>query len=296
MPGTLLILGRSGQLAQALSEAAAGRYDPVVSAGRSEADLAAEGAAARLIADLAPDAVINTAAWTAVDAAEDQEGAAFRINAVAAGEAAEAARRAGARFIQVSTDYVFGGDDRSGPFEEDAAPAPVNAYGRTKLAGERLVLEADPDAAIVRTSALFSGRGADFPSAMWRMACERDRIDVVDDQLTGPTYAGDLASVLLALADQRDAAGLFHACGEPHVSWAQFAEAALAVSACAGGPGANLRPVRSAAFERRAERPADSRLGGRRLLEATGFSPSNWRQGLAAAFEEWRGTSWQASR
>ncbi|MCR9129311.1 MAG: dTDP-4-dehydrorhamnose reductase [Alphaproteobacteria bacterium] len=290
MSGLLLVLGRNGQLARALAEAGPAGFGRVVCAGRAQANLSVPGAAARLIQQLAPRAVINAAAWTAVDAAETEEEAAWRINAEAAGEAAHAARRIGARFIQVSTDYVFGGDDREGPFAEGAEPAPVNAYGRTKLAGEKRVLQAHPEAAVVRTSAVFSGRGADFPSAMWRLAAERDAIDVVDDQLTGPTPAADLADAVLALAGQRDAAGVFHACGEPHVSWARFAEAALAVSAAAGGPDAGIRPVSSAAFPRPAARPADSRLGGRRLTDATGLRPPDWRKGLAAAFETWRRT------
>jgi len=284
----LLVLGRSGQLARALAEAGPAGFGRLVCAGRAQADLSVSGEAGRLIQELAPRAVINAAAWTAVDAAEAEEKAAWRINAEAAGEAAEAARRVGARFIQVSTDYVFGGDDRTGPFAEDAEPAPVNAYGRTKLAGEQRVLQAHPEAAVVRTSAVFSGRGADFPSAMWALAAEREAIDVVDDQLTGPTPAADLADALLALAANPDAAGVFHVCGEPHVSWARFAEAALSVSAQAGGPHAGIGPVSSAAFPRPAARPADSRLGGRRFLDATGLRPPDWRVSLRAAFEIWR--------
>lgn len=289
LSGLLLVLGQNGQLARALAEAEPAGFDRVVCAGRDRADLSVPGAAARLIQQLAPRAVINAAAWTDVDAAEAEESAAFRINAEAAGEAADAARRASARFVQVSTDYVFGGDARRGPFTEDAEPAPVNAYGRTKLAGEQRVLLAHPDAAVVRTSAVFSGRGADFPSAMWRLALERESIDVVDDQLTGPTYAGDLASALLALAGRRDAAGLFHACGEPHVSWARFAKAAIEISSSVGGPAAEIRPVSSAAFPRPAARPADSRLAGHSLLDAIGLSATSWSAGLLSAFETWRG-------
>lgn len=290
MSGRLLVLGRTGQLARALADASAVRFEETICAGRERADLSVPGDAARLVAALAPDTVINAAAWTAVDAAEADEDAAWRINAQAAGEVAEAARKIGARFIQVSTDYVFGGDGRRGPFSEDAEPAPANAYGRTKRAGEELVLQAHPEAAVVRTSAVFSGRGADFPSAMWRLAGEHPHIDVVDDQLTGPTHAGDLAEALLTLSAVKGAAGVFHFSGEPHVSWAQFAVSALAISTACGGPDADIRPVNSALFPRPAARPADSRLGGRRLAEAAGLEPAGWGDGLSAAYDTWRRT------
>ena len=287
MAGTLLILGRSGQLAHALHAAAAG-YDQVICAGRETADLEKPGAAADLIAALAPDAVINAAAFTAVDQAEADEAAAHRINAEAAGEAAEAARKTGARFVQVSTDYVFGGDGRTGPFDEDAQPAPVNAYGRTKLAGERRVLDVHPGAAVVRASAVFSGRGADFPSTMWTLAQTRDVVSVVEDQLTCPTFAGDLAGALLALSQEHDAAGIFHGAGAPFASWADFAAAALSLSAANGGPTARVQPITTRELPRPAPRPADSRLTGSRLEAVTGLAASDWRAALPLALDVWR--------
>ena len=284
---TLLILGRSGQLARALADAAPARFDTVICAGRAEADLARRGAVTRLINAVGPDAVINAAAWTAVDAAQTDEARAVAINAHGAGEAALAARAASARFVHVSTDYVFGGDARVGPFDEAAAPAPVNAYGRSKLAGEIAVAGADPCAAIVRTSGVFSGRGADFPSAMWRLACKHDQLRVVADQLTTPTPADALAERLVALALRPDAAGLFHAAGAPGVSWADVAEAAMKVARAAGGRAVPVEPITTDQFPRPAPRPSDSRLGGDRLGSAIALGEIDWAAGLGRAYALW---------
>ena len=285
----LLILGRTGQLAKALAAAAteAGGVD-ITCAGSAEADLSRRGAVSALIDDLNPDLVVNAAAYTAVDDAERNPDLAFAINAEGAEEAALAARRNGARYVLVSTDHVFGGDGRIGPFNEQDATAPVNAYGRTKLEGERRVSAAYPEAAIARTSALFSGGGADFPSAIWRLAESRDVLRVVSDQLTAPTYAHDLASQLLALARHPEAEGLFHLVGAPFTDWATLAKAALDISRSAGGPTAQVEPVSSSEFPMIARRPSDSRLGGTRFDQLTGLGRADWRDGLAPAFAAWR--------
>ena len=283
----LLILGQCGQLARALRAHAPERFDAVRAAGRADADLAVPGAVSQLIAAWRPDAIINAAAWTAVDEAEACEAEALAVNGRGAGEAAQAAHAIGARFVHVSTDYVFGGAP-GGPFAEDAPPAPVNAYGRTKLAGERAVLEACPSACVVRAAGVFSGRGSDFPSAMWRLAQTRTEISVVNDQLTGPTFAGELADRLIALALAPGASGLFHCASGPQLSWAQFAAACFGLSREAGLPAAEVKPVTSGEFPRPAARPADSRLSSTRLESATGLQAPDWRPGLAKALDAWR--------
>ncbi|MCC5996949.1 MAG: dTDP-4-dehydrorhamnose reductase [Oceanicaulis sp.] len=285
-PARLLILGRSGQLARALAAQAAGRFDAVRAAGREDADLARPGSATGLIAEWRPDAVINAAAWTAVDEAETREHEARAVNARGAGEAAAAAPALGARFVLVSTDYVFGGAPGA-PFAEDAPPAPVNAYGRTKLQGERAVLAACPGAAVVRAAGVFSGAGSDFPSAMWRLAEARNEIGVVDDQLTGPTFAGDLARRLIALTLLPDAHGVFHCASGPQLSWAAFAEACFDLAREAGAPSARVKPITTADFPRPAARPADARLASTRLEAVTGLPAPDWRTGLSKALDAW---------
>ncbi len=287
----LLILGRSGQLARALQACAPQYFGEVRAAGRAEADLSQPGAVTGLIAQWRPHAVINAAAWTAVDDAETHEAEALMVNATGAAEAARAASAIGARFVHVSTDYVFGGAhdvSGGGPFDEDAPPAPLSAYGRTKLAGERAVLEACSAACVVRAAGVFSGGGHDFPSAMWRLAQNRTEIGVVDDQLTGPTFAGDLADRLIALALNPDACGLFHCASGPHLSWAAFAQACFDLARGAGLAAAQVRAIPTREFPRPAARPADSRLASTRLEAATGLPAPDWRPGLAKALDAWR--------
>jgi dTDP-4-dehydrorhamnose reductase len=283
MTARLLILGSGGQLARALRERAAPAGFEARCAGRGEADLAARGAVAALIEATEPDAVINAAAHTDVDGAESDPARAFAINADGAGEAAMAAERIGARFVHVSTDYVF---TTGGPHDEDAAPEPANAYGRSKLAGEHAVLAACPQAAIVRASGIFSGGGRDFPSSMWRLAHGAAPIRVVDDQQVTPIWADALAERLLALALRPEASGLFHAV-TPGASWFEVAEAALETLAQAGGPHRAAEPVPSTAFPRPAPRPSDSRLAGARLADATGLPAPDWRDGLGPALQRW---------
>ncbi len=260
----------------------------VICAGRNEADLAKRGAISSLVEDLRPTIIINAAAFTAVDEAERNREEAYAVNAAGAQEAARAAHRFGARYILISTDYVFGGDKADGPFDETAHPKPVNAYGEIKLKAEALTLSACPNAIVVRTSAVFSGGGADFPSTMWRLASSSDTISVVDDQLTCPTHAGGLARRLIALARSPGACGTYHAVGVPDASWADFAKTAMAVSRNAGGPYARIEPIATSQLQRTARRPADSRLASRRLEAEIGLAPDDWRDSLSKAFEIWR--------
>lgn len=280
---TLLILGETGQLARALARLGGDAFETVECAGRSRANLAAKGEISSLIERLRPDSIINAAAFTDVDGAEANPEAAFQINAHGAEEAAAAAHQVGARFVHVSTDYVFGADG-PGPYDETAAPAPVNVYGHSKLAGETAVLAANPNAAVVRTAAVFSGGGADFPSAMWSRAHAGQSLRVVDDQLTCPTFADDLALRLIALSQNDTASGIFHCAGQPAVSWFAFARAALDLM----NTPVEIMAVPSAAFQRPAPRPSDSRLIGDRLELALKTPSLRWRVGLERAYDVWK--------
>ena len=283
MTTRLLILGAGGQLARALHERAGEAGFEARCAGRTEADLAERGAVSALIEAMKPDAVINAAAFTDVDGAQTDPARAFAVNADGAGEAGAAAARNGARFLHVSTDYVF---TAGGPHAEDASPEPANTYGQSKLAGEQAVLAACPDAAIVRASGIFSGGGRDFPSSIWRLAYGAAPIRVVDDQRVTPIWADALADRLLALALRPEASGLFHA-ATPGASWYEVAVAALEALAEACGHHRMPEPVASVEFHRPAPRPSDSRLAGTRLSDATGLPAPDWRVGLKPALERW---------
>jgi dTDP-4-dehydrorhamnose reductase len=253
--------------------AAAAAHD-VVALTRAQLDVTDAEAVREVVRDAHPDAVINCAAWTDVDGAESAEADATAINGDGAGHVAAAAAEAGAFVVHVSTDYVFAGDARE-PYAEADPTGPRTAYGRSKLAGERAVAAAAPDAhAIVRTAWLFGPNGGNFVDTMLRLGAERDALSVVDDQVGSPTYTGHLAQALVAIAETRPN-GVLHVAGGGRCSWydlavATFERAGLAVA---------VTPCTTADFPRPAPRPAFSVLGSTRHDHPT-LPP--WQEGLAA--------------
>ncbi len=262
----LLVTGRTGQVATSLVERAQGLPDfELLAAGRPDLDLAVPGSAAALIDAVRPDVVINTAAFTAVDAAEDYPDEAYRINAEAAGEIAAASASAGARLIHLSTDYVFNGNSNR-PYREDDSVAPLGVYGKSKLAGEVAVRRASPGATILRTAWIYSPFGHNFVRTMVRLAGERDEVSVVDDQHGNPTSGLDLADAILALAARwscGDAVGegeTYHLAGPDAISWAGLAAKVMDQLRALGQPAANIRPSASADWPTKAPRPTNSTL------------------------------------
>src|SRR5436305_1347286 len=236
----ILVTGAQGQLARSLVERAASQHE-LIAVGRPELDLEEPGSAARLIEAVAPDLVINAAAYTAVDQAEDEPDRAFRINADAAGEVAEAAAKVGAAVIQVSTDYVFDGRARQ-PYGESAATHPLSVYGRSKLAGEEQVRAANPRHVIVRTAWVYSPFGRNFVKSIMAAAEARDSLTVVDDQIGSPSSAFDIADGLLQVATARES-GLgetYHLAAAGSTSWCGFARAIMDECAKHGLPAADV--------------------------------------------------------
>jgi dTDP-4-dehydrorhamnose reductase len=271
----LLVTGAAGMLGSDVVRAAA-QHD-VVALGRAELDVTDRAAVHAAVRAARPDAVVNCAAWTDVDAAEADEARATAVNGAGAGHVAAAAREAGAFLVQVSTDYVFDGR-ASEPYPEDAPVAPLGAYGRSKLAGERAV--AGPGCAIVRAAWLFGRNGRNFVATMLRLGAERDAVDVVDDQVGTPTWTGHLAPALVEIAERRPE-GVLHAPAGGHCSWFELARETFAAT----GLDCAVRPQRSAALGRPAPRPAYSVLGSTRP-DAPVLPP--WREGLAAYLSEIR--------
>ncbi len=233
------------------------------------------------------DVVINAAAYTAVDRAAAERGLAMAVNAEAPGLLARACARRGARLLHVSTDYVF--DGRAGrPYVEDDPPNPINTYGLSKLEGEREALRRAPDGIVLRTGWVFGAHGGNFVKTVLRLGRERGALDVADDQFGGPTWAGDLAAVLLELA-MRPAApgGIYHFGGEPWMSRHGFAreilDEALARGLLEHPP--RLRAIASADWPSPEPRPADSRLDGSKLAALLGRPPPDWRIGLARTLD-----------
>ena len=261
-----LVAGAAGMLGQDLVELLRSRGEDVLAADRATLDITDAGAAAR--AAEGADVVVNCAAWTAVDLAETREADAFRANAVGAAVLARAADRAGARIVQVSTDYVFAGDAQD-PYEHDEPIAPLSAYGRTKAAGEWAVRAEAPDHLIVRTAWVYGAHGACFPKTIARVASERGALDVVDDQVGQPTWTRDLADLVLRLVEGRASAGTYHGTSSGSATWYDFARA---VVGAAGLDPAIVSPSATDPAARPARRPAFSVLG-HASLRAAGVEP-----------------------
>jgi dTDP-4-dehydrorhamnose reductase len=282
----VVVTGQHGQLARSLVERGAGRPGlAVIALGRPELDLEVPGSAERAIAKVRPDVVINAAAYTAVDQAEDEPERAQRINAEAASEVAAAASRAGALAIQISTDYVFDGR-ADASYNEDAAPNPLGVYGASKLAGEELVRAATPNHVIVRTAWVYSPFGRNFLKSMISAAESRDVLTVVDDQRGSPTSALDLADGLLRLLDvwQRgEGTGLgetYHLAAAGSTTWCGFARAIMAECQGRGLPAAEVQPIATADWPTKAVRPANSVLSSAKFERAFGFAMPRWEVSL----------------
>jgi len=261
-----LVVGANGMLGQDLTALLRDGGDDVTPVDRDTVDITDPGACEAAVAG--HDVVVNCAAYTAVDAAESDEAAAFMVNAVGAANLARSAHRAGARTVQISTDYVFDGH-ADAPYAEDAPIAPRSAYGRTKAAGEWAVRAECPDHLIVRTAWLYGANGPCFPRTIVRVAREKGGLDVIDDQVGQPTWTGDLAGLVVAMVDSGVPAGTYHGTSGGLASWFEFAQAAVA---SAGMDPAVVRRTTSERFVRPAARPSYSVLAHDALV-AAGVEP-----------------------
>jgi dTDP-4-dehydrorhamnose reductase len=281
MSGRIVITGAGGQLGGVLAAQAARRDHDVLALTSAQWDITDPKAAERIVQR--GDVVINCAAYTNVDAAESDETTAHAVNATGPQHIARACARAGAQLIHVSTDYVFGGDAAAPlrPYEPSDDTAPLGVYGRTKLAGEVAVLEALPQAIVVRTAWVYTGGiGKDFVAVMQRLAASDGPVDVVDDQSGSPTYVADLAGALLQVAGGGVSGPILHAANEGAIS--RF-EQARAVFEESGADPQRVRPVSSTQNPRPAPRPGYSALGSRESAER-GLTPLRpWRSALVAA-------------
>jgi dTDP-4-dehydrorhamnose reductase len=271
----LLITGAAGMLGSDVVRAAA--EHEVVALGRAELDVTDAAAVRAAVRDARPEAIVNCAAWTDVDAAEAHEAEATAVNDAA--HVATAAAEAGAHLVHVSTDYVFDGTATE-PYTEDAPVAPLGAYGRSKLAGERAIPAAGGSAAIVRASWLFGRNGRNFVATMLRVGGERDEVAVVDDQVGCPTWTGHLGPALVEIAERR-LTGVMHVAGGGSCSWFDLARATFA----AAGVDCAVRPQPSSALDRPAPRPAFSVL--RSTRPEVPVLP-DWQDGLAGYLSEIR--------
>jgi len=287
----ILVFGKNGQVAQSLRDEAGSVS--LKSFGSADCDLREPGAGAAAIANASADIIINATAYTAVDAAEKDRNAAQRLNTDAPTELAAAATKSGARFIHLSTDYVFDGDPKSRhnvAYTENEKTAPLNVYGATKRAGEIAVLSAAPDAIIIRTSWVFSRYGSNFVKTMLGAGATQRQLKIVDDQIGGPTPARDIARAILAIASKihRGAAGdgIYHYQGTPTVSWADFATEIFTVA----GLSVDVQKIPSGAYPTVARRPLRTALDCGRIERDFGISAPDWRPGLHQVIDALRET------
>jgi len=271
----ILVFGKTGQVAQELAA-----YDGVTCLSRAEADLSDPAACAAAIRARRPAAVINAAAYTAVDKAEDDETLATVINGDAPGAMAQACADLGIPFVSISTDYVFDGTGTQ-PWKPAGATGPLGAYGRSKLKGEQLITAAGGTAAILRTSWVVSAHGNNFVKTMLRLGGERDALSIVADQIGGPTMARDIAHACMRMAQQLikdpSKAGAYHFCSAPQCSWADFAREIFtqAKLTCA------VTDIASSDYPTPAQRPLNSRMDCALLETVFDISQPDWRLGLS---------------
>lgn len=291
----VLVTGAGGQVGQALTQAMARTGMGFRALPRAELDITDPAALRRAVADCR--AVVNLAAYTAVDRAEVEPEAADRVNRLGAGLVAQAAAGAGVPLVHLSTDFVFGGQGIGGPgfgadpprpYRESDPPGPINVYGASKLAGEQAVLAACPQAVILRCAWIFSAGGQNFVRTMLRLGRARERLRVVADQIGSPTAADDVAAAILAVLDRLAGGrpvepGIYHFAGTPPASWHELARAALDRA----GIDCAVDPIRTADWLTAARRPAWSALDSSRFGECFALPAPDWRISLGRVVAAW---------
>jgi dTDP-4-dehydrorhamnose reductase len=276
----VLLLGKNGQVGWELERSLA-PLGEVAAFDHRGLDLTDPGMIIARVREVKPAVIVNAAAYTAVDKAEADNDRAMAINGTAPGILAEEAGRLGAMLVHYSTDYVFDGT-KAAPYREEDKPNPINAYGRSKLAGEHAIRATGCRHLILRTSWVYGMRGSNFLVTMLRLARARPELRVVADQFGAPTWARHLAdatAILLGKIETRQAGatGIFHLAAAGETSWHGFAAAILRAT----GSSASVVPIPTTEYPTPARRPANSRLDGGRLLETWGIGLPDWEQGLA---------------
>lgn len=290
----LLVAGATGQLARALCDAEKGEGVELVALGRPDLDIADPASVERAVEKVCPDLVINAAAYTAVDAAEDDEPGALAVNCDGVENLARTTAAQSIPLIHVSTDYVYDGQKKTSYVEDDATN-PQNIYGRSKLLGEGRLTRCNPYHVILRTAWVYSPYGQNFLKTMLRLAKERDELGVVADQFGNPSYAPHLAEAILEIARQilvmpeterQRFWGIYHLAGHGETSWFGFAEEIFRASRQRGGASCKVKPLSTDQFPTRAARPANSRLDCTKLASCFGLVLPHWHEGVAQCLDQ----------
>lgn len=279
----ILVTGANGQLGNEIRRRSVGCNHHFTFTDVAELDITDAAAVLEMASNTKAEFIINCAAYTNVDKAEDDEQTAHLINCTATANLAAAAKQVGATLIHVSTDYVFDGYGCT-PYTEEAAVAPTGAYGRTKLAGEQAVAESGCKHIIIRTAWLYSPFGRNFVKTMRTLTAERELLQVVFDQVGSPTYAGDLADAILHIVEggTHEAYGTYHYSNEGVCSWYDFAKEICEMS----GNVCEIRPCHSDEFPSKVARPHYSVLDKTKIKTTFGISIPHWKESLAACIKE----------
>ncbi len=279
----ILVTGGNGQLGCSLRRVAMGSEDKYIFTDVAELDITNREAVRRYVAENEVDIIVNCAAYTDVERAEEEEARAHLLNATAVGYLAEAAKANDALLIHISTDYVFMGGC-CGVLTEESFPQPINAYGRTKLAGEEAVKASGCHHIILRTAWLYSEYGRNFVKTMMRLTLEREEVRVVSDQIGTPTYAVDLARAIVAIISERNfREGVFHYTNLGECSWWQFA---CEIARLAGHNKCKVKPCTTEEYGARVARPFNSVLDKSKFLRTFGLEIPEWRESLKKCIDE----------
>ncbi|MEO1206568.1 MAG: dTDP-4-dehydrorhamnose reductase [Pseudomonadota bacterium] len=284
----IVVIGKSGQLAEALVRRGTDHGLPVVAGGRPDVDLTDVGSIKTFILQTKPSVVINAAAYTAVDNAETEADAAVALNAEGPANLAALCAIAGIPLVHVSTDFVFSGLTTA-PYPEEEDPSPLGVYGASKAAGEVGVRIAHPQHVIVRTSWVYGIEGNNFVKTMLRLGAEKGQVSVVDDQLGAPTFADDLADVLLTVAgkvagsEDSELFGTFHFSNAGQTTWCRYANAIFHMAGAGGQPMAIANPIPTSEYPTAATRPPYSVLDCSKLVDVYGVTQRDWQEALASA-------------
>jgi dTDP-4-dehydrorhamnose reductase len=280
------VTGAAGQLGTDLCRCLRDSGHEAVALTRRDLDLAHSDQVRETISALAPDWVVNCAAYTQVDRAESEAEQAFAVNRDGARALAQAVARTSGRLLQVSTDFVFDGS-QSHPYREEDAASPLGVYGHSKWEGEQAVLDCLPGVLIVRTAWVHGAHGQNFVKTILRLASERERLTIVDDQVGSPSWTGDIAVALIRLMEQQ-AAGIFHYTNEGVASWYDFAWAIIEEARGLGllVKDCELVPIPTSAYPTPARRPAYSVLSKEKIRACLGTAIPHWREGLQSMMRE----------
>jgi len=280
----ILVTGKNGQLGKSIHKLVANteQTDDFVFVGREELDLSNENNIARYFENNVFDTIINCAAYTAVDKAEEEEVLANKINHLAAAQLSQIAKNQQAKLIHISTDYVFDGESDN-PYTETDVTNPINVYGKTKLTGEKAIQEAMPtDATIIRTSWVYSEYGNNFVNTMLRLSKERDELSVVSDQIGSPTYATDLVNVILKIITNKDyqnkdrATEIYHYSNKGKISWYEFAKEIFELA----NIDCTVKPITTKQYPTPAKRPKNTLMNKDKIAETFGVNIPNWKESL----------------